>query len=106
MLITLKVLRLYNTTNRVYLKRGDGLKQELKNYSVRNTHICVIYLFRPGKLAREQRVWNVGWMDEEEGKEDTFNGCCSWCSVQFGWICNSFYVRPAALAFARVEIKQ
>jgi len=53
---TLKVLRLYYTTNRVYLNQGDGSKQELKNYSVRNTQICIIYLFRPDKLVKEQSV--------------------------------------------------
>jgi hypothetical protein len=37
------------------------------------THIFVfIYLFKPDKLAREQSVWNVGWEDEEEGKQDKF----------------------------------
>jgi len=34
------------------------------------------------------------------------NGCCSWCSVPFGWIFNIFYVVPAALAVDRVEFKQ
>ena len=43
---TLKVLRLHYTTNRVYLKQVDGSKQELKHYTVRDTHICVIYLGR------------------------------------------------------------
>ena len=56
----------------LYLKQGVRSKQELDNYSVRNTHICVTYLFRPDKLVREQCVWNVGWKYEEEGKQDTF----------------------------------
>jgi len=44
MLFTLKVLRLYKTTNSFYLKQDCGSKQDLKHYTVRNTRICVIYL--------------------------------------------------------------
>jgi len=68
MSFTLKVLQLYKATNSFYLKEDGGSKQELKHFTVRNTHICVIYLFRPDKLVREQSVWNVGWKDGEEGK--------------------------------------
>ena len=41
-----------------------------RNYTVRNEHMCVIYLFRRYNLVKEQCGWNIGWNDEEEGKED------------------------------------
>jgi len=46
MSFTLKVLRLYKNINSFYLKYREGLKLELKHYTVRDTHICVTYLGR------------------------------------------------------------
>ena len=46
MMFTLKVLPLYNTTNSL-LKARWWIDAGIENYSVRNTQICVIYLFRP-----------------------------------------------------------
>jgi len=50
------LLRLYKNVKSFYLKYGDEPEQELKHYTVRDTHMCVIYLFRPDKLVREQSI--------------------------------------------------
>jgi hypothetical protein len=64
-------LRVYKTTKSFCLKQDDGSKQELKEcHSEEHTYLC--YLFTLDNLAREQCVWNVGWKDEEEGKQDKF----------------------------------
>ena len=72
----LKVLRLYKDTNNFYLKLVDGLKQELRNNSVRNTHIFFIYLgriFGRGSIAFEI---SFGRTKRKENRIN-LNGCCS-----------------------------
>ena len=95
---TLKILRLYRNKKRFCL---GGIE---KLYSDERTYSC--YLIRSDKLARGQCVEiRVGWTKRGLNRIN-WNGSFIWCSVHFGWIFNSFCVRPAAFTVARAELKQ
>jgi len=73
---TLKVLRLYKNIKLFYLKQSDGSKRELKNYTMRNTDVCVIYVGRRsyrGSIAFEMSVG----MSKRKVNRINLNGPCS-----------------------------